>query len=741
MNKKYMLTGFVAMAALAVASQAKAQAAGAPPAGDQASASATPPSNGGLQEIVVTAQRRAENLQKVPIAITAITGAVAMKTGITNAQDLSTFAPGLMAQSQAASVQIYMRGVGTDASSAGTENAVATSIDGVYVPSMASLLFNFNNIDRIEVLKGPQGTLYGRNATGGAINIITKDPSAETHVEAMLGYGNLQRTESNFYFTTGIPDKVAFAVAAVYEDQAKGAGINLVNGDYVNRDRQVGVNPKLLLTPTDRLQIRLSGIYTHVNTSYGLSYRPVGDTTLYDGITGLPGGSFYDVRDDQQPDLKSDFYMASGRVDYDLDFAKLVSISSYQDYKSRYYYDNDGSSAHIVSVDPFQQIDKAYSEELHLESQGGGPFQWIGGVYYFHDKAGYDPFSLSGLGLAPLTNLSDKTFQTTRSIAAFGQVTYEIAHGTKITAGLRYTKDNRRLTSIQTGSTDGITYFPIAAPVDATSKKGAPTWRLAVDHQFGPNVMGYASYSRGFKSGVFATAAPNNPAVNPEKLDDYEVGVKTELFDHHLRLNANAFYYNYKNIQFAIYRGTSNPLVNAAAAHIYGLDLDYQLAVVHNLTLTGGLEALHAKYSKFLNAPTTAVNTGGLGNIIVDCTTDPAPCDATGNYMEKAPKLTANTAIDYVIPLGDAGSLNPNISYYYNDGFFWGPDNRVRQPHYSLINAQFAWTNAAKSLTITAFAKNLTAKKYFVQVSEQALGDTGQAGAPRFYGVRAAVSF
>ncbi len=678
-----------------------------------------------LSTIVVTAQRRSESLQDVPIAVTAISGEAALKGGITSTQDLTVAAPGLMVQTQAASVQMYMRGVGTDGSTAGTENAVATFVDGVYMPSMAGLFFSFNNIERIEVLKGPQGTLFGRNATGGAINIVTQDPAYEPELRASVGYGNLQRSEASFYGTTGLGDKAAFGLAAIYNNQDEGAGKNLFSGRDVNRGRELGINAKLLLEPSDALTIRLSGTYAYTNQSYGLTYRQGEGTVLFDGIPSFPG-DFYDVNSDHEPASSSKTYVGLGSIEYDLGFATFKSSTSYQKLEKSYQYDNDGSTAPIVHVN-FGQFDEAISQEFQLSSNSSEALTWMTGLYYFDDKAGYDPFRLTGAALAPLQYLQRTSTQKTKSYAAYGQASYDFGQGTSLTLGARYTYDKRRLTAID-DSDLGI----LADYGTQENSSDAPTWRLSLDHKITDEVMVYASYSRGFKSGVFNTAGPVDPPVNPEQLDDYEIGVKSELLDGRMRLNLAGFFYEYEDIQFSSYEGEINRLLNAASAEIYGVDLDVSFQVSSQLSLNASLEALHSEYSSFPGAPISTPQ--AVGNLL-------EPGDASGNTLIKAPELVFNTSVDYTIPLSTGASIDTNITYYYNDGFFWTPDNRISEPSYDIVNASVSWVSPDEKYRLSLWGKNLTSSEYLSQSTAQPLGDTVVAGAPRTYGVRLAAVF
>ena len=283
------------------------------------------PDVGTIETIVVTAQKRNESLQSVPITIDTVTAEGAANANITSVADLGRIAPGLEVNTQTVSTVFYLRGVGSANTVPGIENAVAEFIDGVYIPTMAGVQFSFSDIDRIEVLKGPQGTLYGRNATGGAINIITLDPSQTPHVDGYVGYGNLQTVESNVYATGGLTEHVAANLAVHYDDQAQGAGVNLVTGAQALQKREYGIRGKVLWTPTDLTRITLSADYSYDWNSYASSYRPaVGTIRVYDGFTNFPG-TLWDISSNLNTFSTTTQYGTSLKIEQDFGWDPLES--------------------------------------------------------------------------------------------------------------------------------------------------------------------------------------------------------------------------------------------------------------------------------------------------------------------------------------------------------------------------------------------------------------------------------
>jgi iron complex outermembrane recepter protein len=682
-----------------------------------------------LEEITVTAQKRSENLRDVPISVSAVTGSVLTTQGITTTEDLSSVVPGLTMARETSAVLIYLRGVGTQGGTLGEDASVATFVDGVYISAVTGTQFGLSNVDRIEVLKGPQGTLYGRNATGGAINIITKTPSETPSIDAEIGYGNLSSREGQLYVTGGITHHVA-ADLSVYYAQDDGFGRNVFTGENVNGRKDFDVRSKILWTPGEDTKVTLGLSYTYSNETTGLrpSYNSV-------PVTGQPyHGGFWDTDTDVQPRYftKQDVHYL--RIDQDLSWATLTNISAWQKAKQYQNGDLDASPIPLINFQLFS-TDETVTEELQLQSPSNSTVKWIVGGYFLHGFSEYDPFQLYGLGLAPATHEAIYDDQITKSISAYGQMSIPIAMATNLTLGGRYTHDVRDLTANGFLNIPPALTIPVFAPVDTSRTFAKPTWRLGVDHHFTDELMVYLTYNRGFKSGVYNLSVPNAPPVNPEVIDAYEIGIKTDLLDHRVRINSSAFDYQYKGIQLSQLVGNSEITLNAAAAKIYGVDVDIAAGVTDKFTIGFGGEWLHARYSNFPNAPIYApIAPPGFGNSIT-------PGNGAGNTMILAPAETANISADYRWPLNEAGRLNYNLTYAYNAGFYWGSDDTARQPHFGLVNSQLKWTSPGQTYDIILWGKNLFNQQYYAQINEGALVNSSAPAAGRTFGVRFGVKF
>ncbi|MBW8745128.1 MAG: TonB-dependent receptor [Sphingomonas sp.] len=678
-----------------------------------------------LQDIVVTANRRNENIQKVPIAISAFNGAALTSAGITNASDLGAVVPGLVYSSVVGYANPYLRGIGSTATGPGRENPIATYIDGVYIAAQSSAMLSLNNIAGVEVDKGPQGTLFGRNATGGAIQINTLTPSSVTSVRASVGYGNYDTFDGKLYATTGVAANLAADIAIAYTDQGKGYATNLANGRDVDKSSDFVVRSKLHWIVGDATTVTLAG-------DYG---RTTGIPTLAPAPGTVPqfnppvAAHKRDVYGDPQPFLRGSQWGVAATVKHEFQAVTLTSITAYRDTRYDSLFDSTltaepGTIFFITGKEPHKQ----FSQEFQLASGNGGPLTWVVGAYYFYERSGFmepttiggDSFALFGLP-SGILQLPDRK---TNAAAAFGQGTYAIDPATRLTLGLRYTYERRTNRFIETLPDFGIN------DIDAAGHKSFnnASWRLALSHDFRPGVMGYASYNRGFKSGLYNSTR----TVEPERLDAFEVGLKSALFERRVRLNLAGFYYLYKNIQSTSYPDGNLVITNGAKATLYGIDADAEFAVTKDLRITGGLEALHSRYDSFPDAPISVPLAGG-GTTYV-------PGTADGNALARSPKLTANIAADYV-HIFDRVKVAANVTYSYNDGWFAEADNRLRQPAYSLLNAALTFGPPSDGVSVKLWARNLLGEDYAVALAAQTNGDFVQWAPPRTFGVTLLTKF
>ena len=682
-----------------------------------------------LEVITVTAQRRTENNQQVPITITVVSGDALAKQGIFDTTSLGAAVPGLIFTREGNNGTPYIRGVGTSTVGPGSESSVAVYVDGVYQSSQTALLFGLNNVNSIEVLKGPQGTLFGRNASGGVIQITTKDPSFTPGINLNVGYGNYDTARTSLYATAPLTDTVAINLAVEGKDQTKGWGRDLANNTEAFDGYNGNVRSKLLWTPGDntRALVALDISYNRDETGYGWTLFP-GARNIFDVATY---NGFYNPDDDPGDVNRWRNEGVSLSLDHNLGWAKIVSISAERYISSTGLLDLDAAPVPLFEEVGVYTKDTTFSQEVQLQSLESSGVQWLAGLYYLNDVAALDPDHIYGTALGPGNYENIANTITTNSLAPFGQATLEVLHDTRVTLGLRYTRDMKEILGGYTF--DGATIPNTAGRQSKIWDK--LTWRTAVDHQFTPDVLGYISYNRGFKSGTFDISSALAPPVAPEVVDAYEAGWKTEWLNHSLRVNGSTFFYKYSNLQLQTVDAASGTeqLLNAASAKIYGLDLDAEAAFTSNLRVTAGLEALHARYTSFPSAPSYIPNQPPRG-------TPPyggnslTSINADGIQLLSAPNLSANIALDYTYATS-LGLFNLNVSPSYTSRYPETFDGRLYQPSVPLLSGSLTWSSGDNRWSIRLWGANLLGREYFTFAGDTSSGDVYSPAPPRTFGV------
>lgn len=718
----------------------------------QAAAAQEAAEDGGLQDIVVTAQKRTENLQTVPIAVSAVSSEQLQAAGIVSTTGLATVVSGFSVNNSVQNFSPHVRGIGTTSIGPGIENPVALYVDGVYYASQIMGLTDMSDVSQVAVLKGPQGTLFGRNATGGVIQLTTRDPSQEFGGEFRSELDQYL-TNRNYLYMTGGRDDLAVNVSVRYATQGEGWGKNLATGEDIHKiNHDTGVRTKWVYTPTEATKIKLAADYSDQSNSLGPNLRPIpGTTPLLAGFTD--NGNIFNVNSFVTNHSTGWNGGGSLTVDQDAGFARLVSISAYRKYKFSTRFSSSISPQPAVSAS-FTQAGKQFSQELQLISPDSDTFTWVAGAYYFWGREGLPHFAtrfFNGFVLPfPFSGFDVKGSESTESIAGFGQATYSFTPDTRLTVGLRYTHERRTMDNAFLegfmAAPDGSEFSigPISPIANEAVKFNRLTWRLSLDHKFSDDVMGYVSYNRGFKSGGLNVFNSFQPPFKPEQLDAYEVGMKTELFDRRLRFNPSIFYYDYKQIQMTRFENNTI-ILNGEKAELYGVDLDVEAALTDRLTLTGGAEWLHAKLKKFTNAtcavtpfpfPQAVLATNPGGGVIQ------VPCDASGNRIPFAPKVTLNIGVNYEVPVAGAKVVF-NVTNAYSSSYFGEPDNVVKQKGFNMLNGSVTWTAPGDRLSVGAFLRNALDKVVFGQMSAPPPSgfQADYSNPPRTYGVNLTYRF
>lgn len=682
----------------------------------------------GIATITVTAQRRSQNMQEVPISITAADGETLANMGIRTTGDLGSLASGLTFAVGLGGGAPTVRGVG--GTGAGTdESANALYIDGVYMPSPQAMIFQFNNIERVEVLKGPQGTLFGRNASGGLIQVITKTPRNAPEGRLEVGYASYDTFRAAASVSGGLTDTLAVSVSGVFEDQRDGWGHNFTTGEEAYKGRFYGGHAKVVWDVGPDTTITGSALYAYTRTAGTQGGQILPGQYLFGGGTAL---GFYDQSMDSPGIASNTDRNFALTLKHDFDWATLTSITSRDVSESRLIADADLGPVNQLIVD-LKGPKKSWTQEIQLGSPAGSRLQWIIGAFYYHGDWYQAPSLTRGLQVAPLEFRGTRARQTTDSYALYGQATYPVTDSTNLTAGLRYTIDEREH-DVTRFTSDPATP-PTVVPTENTEDKKL-TWRFAVDHEVTDDVLAYASYSRGFKSGLYNIGNPGNPPVRPQTIDAYEIGLKTDLFDRTVRLNLSAFRYDITDVQL---RTTVPPnptpiFYNAAKSRVYGAEAELEVYVSRRFTIQANAAYLSGEYTYFPRAVYFSENSlPGFGLTVLP------PADASGNDTVFTPHWVSNVSPQYRLPTS-IGDFTLAGTWTYNSGFYFDPQNRTSNPSYHLLNATLTW-EPESGRWVRLWVNNLADEQYYTTVQASNFGDLYFPAAPRTYGVTLGLDF
>jgi iron complex outermembrane receptor protein len=670
-----------------------------------------------LETIVVTAQRRSERLQDVPITITNLSAEQLDDANVRSTSDIVNLTPSLRYFDDGPFAQPIIRGVGTQLIGQTTGTNVGTYVDGFYLPSALESDFQFNNVDNVEVLKGPQGTLFGRNTEGGAILVTTSKPSTTTHADFQVDYGSYDAQIYNGYFTTGLLDNLAVDVAAI-DSKGHGYTRNIYNastdyGAYQNSSFRSG----LKFDPTDKISILFRAQYQSVGDPTNDMMQPV----LINGAAASLGAIIPGSVTASQPNTiamqyrdtiheHSSSYQLTTTAD--LDFATLTSYSQYR-YDWQTDYSDFTYSAPTVLGILFSNKEKLITQELLLNSAPGSRLQWTTGGFFLENGATLNAFTGPG---ATYNNLSfgAGSYGLTKNLAGYGDVTYQVTDKLFLTGGVRFSHDqmNNPRTFLPMGDT--ITY------PDLTYNK--VTTRAVARYNLDDVSNVYASFSQGFKAGIWQLGGTATGKVSPESINAYEVGYK--YASHGLSASASGFYYDWKNIQVSnlieVGGSPENDITNAADSHIYGAELQAAYDITQSFEANWGAAFTHARYVRFEGAPAynqclsfTCAGPGfaGFGLFLV------SGVDASGNALPHAPNFTSTLGLRYTTDLA-AGKLGFSGNLYYTSKFYFDSPNQFSQGGYATLTLRSDWTDPSKRFTFAVYADNVTNRHYYTQVNE-----------------------
>ena len=684
-----------------------------------------------LEEVIVTAQRRSERLQEVPIAITVQSGAQLERAGVRNLRDLVLVTPGVRIAGAGANSQPSMRGVQSQQTDPGNDANVAIYIDGVYQANQISNSFDLPDVQQIEVLKGPQGTLFGRNATGGAIRVFTLEPDFTLTGRLSLDYGRFDNVIARGFVSGPLIGDTVAASLSVFREESDGYHRDIVTGeDDVGGIESTAVRAKLLAKPTEHLDLLVT---------LGYMDRWDGDTTTYTTIGGntvarlFPGAVFgekpFEFTANGEVFLDSTVELASLKADLDLAAGTLSSITAYNETDAYYTQDGDASNLDLLFYG-LNELQEDFTQEFIFSSRKHGRFSATGGLFYYHADGRYDPLDVLGSFAGPVP-IFVWSKQDTEAYAVFGELTYDLTERLSVVGGGRYSDEER--------TAYGTFQFG-PGPEPAMPRIGSKSWdsftpRISLRYHSVEDDNFYLTYSEGFKSGGFNIAAVNPTPFDPEKLEAIEVGVKTSP-DRRVSANVAAFYYDYSDQQVMTVANNFNITANAASSELYGLDADLTTLVTDEFTLTAGLALLHAEYDSYPDAAVLEPLFGtscrcGNTNVVID---------ASGFTQPKSPKWTLGLTADYAHDFG-FGPLDLAATAYHSDEFYWDSNERIREPSYTTLSARASWRPRDSGFRLSLWGRNLTDEKHSRAVFLLETYDGISYARPRTYGVGVEYAF
>ncbi len=681
-----------------------------------------------IEEVVVTARRREESLQSVPIAISAFDASELERLQADQLDGIQGAVPNLnlvQGRGSASSANVFIRGIGQPDALQTFDPAVGIYLDDVYVSRIQGALFSLYDIERIEVLRGPQGTLYGKNTIAGAIRLVTRKPSEEFEARGELTVGDYSRIGGRFYVSGGLTDTLAASFSGLV-DQRDGLVDDPLSGrEYNDRDNTSG-RFALAWTPNEDFEALFAVDATRQKNALttGRLESELRQTDLVLGQVVLQPAptNEYDFQSSStlanDPGQDLNHWGSSLTLSWDVNDAySLKSISAWRKLEADFFIDIDATPFEVGDV--FVGIvQEQISQEFQLLYDDGGAFRGVAGLYYLHENVGSqqaafadDFLALGGFPLDFLRTIGDDL--TLDSYAVFAQGTYEFNDRLSATFGIRYTtedKDYYRTTS--TFSNVAFLTLPPFVYVDDKSWN-ATTPSVSLDYQFTDNVMYYGSISRGFKSGGFngrANSTTETGDFDPETVWTYEVGAKSTLADGRMQLNTALFYSDYKDFQARVAEVVDPtapvptfafPVLNAGKLDIWGVELEADWLATDALLLSAQIGYLDADYKEFLDDS----RPGG---------------DRSGDKPPFAPDWTTRLAATYTFDLGSNGALMLGADANYRGEAWLSVDNRdvLTQDRFWLFNALATWTSGDQRWSVTGGIKNISDEVYKTDAQE-----------------------
>jgi len=711
-------------------------------------------------DIIITAQKRSENIQKVPLAVSVVSEEQLKASGVTQFQDLGKIAPSLTVRpaEHPVNANVSLRGVGTFAFGIGVEPSVAVLVDEVPLAFQARAFTDLPDVERIEVLRGPQSTLYGKSASAGLINIITRQPTDTFRARFNVMGTTDSEYGGNFSVSGPISSQLGYVLSASYSNW-DGNVRNLFNGKKVNGREAFNTRGKLRWEPASNVTITLSGNYLNGNTTVGRPFIRLDPTALLRNTAGqtqavtMPGVTVgpdnQDISNNYNSRTKYEGGGGSLRGEIGLGDLTLVSITSYDKFRLNDYLDHDDTSSSATvgnNIQVGQFHSTLFTQEVRLLSSSAKPFRYTLGAYYANVKF-ERPFARG-----PYFSLAN-WYATSKSeqLAAFAQVDWEIVPHLILTGGGRVQNEKVSYTF-----RDNLAVAPAASFFSGHAEDTAGTYRISGRYEITPDLMFFATYSTGYKgqtydltTGFNANRAAAGP-IKPERSRDKEIGMRAQFLDRRVTFNLTYFDTNYKNLQAqsieTLADGTTNfRLTNVGGLNTKGVELDTAARLGDDLNLTGSVAYLDARYTDFPVAQCYPMQTAAQG-----CTGSPTRQNLTGARAVQAPKWKFAIAADYSPSLG--GNLKGVVQanwQYQSSVYYVAEDPQTFQKAYSIVNAGLGVRDKDRKWEIVAFVNNLFDVQYYPSLVNTA-GNFGnkiatQALLPRDFrrygGLRLGVNF
>ncbi|MFL0798371.1 MAG: TonB-dependent receptor [Cellvibrionaceae bacterium] len=676
-----------------------------------------------IEEIIVTAQRRSENMQSVPVSVSALSSSDLQSMQVSDIGDIQAAVPNLtLHQGDAQNAVVYIRGVGQVDSLAFSDPGVGLYLDDVYLGRAQGAFLEVFDVERIEVLRGPQGTLYGRNTIGGAVKYVTKGPSEEFTADVGVEIGSYENRRFKASVSGPLIDNLLLGKMSFAHSEREGYSDNQFDGESDGDKNLNAWRGTLAYTPSDNVSVTISADAS--KDSPDASRTPSRETPVF----GVPknddpftvNANFNDL---SELEVKG----VSATVTWDVnDEFQIKSITASRSIDYDTHLDLDATDQDIFGIFVMQEQEQ-FSQEFQF-NYANDNLTIVSGLYFFNEEDVTES-GIWGPDISLVTNSEND--QENTSYAAYFNASHQLSEALTLTAGIRYTKEEKDFSRIQEMFFDFSELPQLGTGLPITDISVEDEWssvspRLGLDYQLNDDVFIYLNASRGFKSGGFDgrsnTAFEANP-YDPETMWSYELGVKSEWFDNRLRLNTAVFYNDYSDMQISSFvaddSGSFSALfTNAGEATISGVELELTAVPIEGLTISSNLGYMDAEYKEYIG---------------------PAGEDISGDKeLVNTPELTARLAVSYELPVGDKGYLTFVSDGNYRSKVYSTVSSSevLAQDAYSLLNASVTFRTLDDAWVVTLGGKNLTDREYITHgfdLSDSFGYELGYYGAPRTY--------